>query len=253
MDYLIRGAKRRLLQMHYEANMGHIGGNLSCLDALMVLHHAVMGPDDLCILSKGHAAGALYITLWSRGQLSEDQLREFHKDGSRLAGHPVGGWHPGIRFGTGSLGHGQNLAAGTALARRLAGHPGRVFCLMSDGEWQEGSAWEGLVFIAHHGLANLTLLVDQNGLQGFGRTGEVASMRELAPRIAAFGVETVEVDGHDPVALEQALRPAAPRPRVVVLRTVKGHGVSFMEDRMEWHYRPMDQALYAQAMAELGE
>jgi transketolase len=252
MKERILEARRRLLRMHFEAKVGHLGGNLSCLDALMVLHHRILGPEDLFILSKGHSAGALYVTLWSLGRLKDEDLGTFHQDGTRLSGHPVAGWHPGIRFGTGSLGHGQGLAAGSALGRRLRSAPGRVYCLMSDGEWQEGSAWEALIFSVHQRLDNLTLLVDGNGLQGFGSTEEIASVRDLAPRFAAFGAEAVVVDGHDPAALEAALAaPPSGRPRVLVLRTVKGRGVSFMEDRMEWHYKALDQALFDRAMEEL--
>jgi transketolase len=249
---LIRRAKARLLRMHYESRIGHIGGELSCLDALLVLHHEVLGPDDLFILSKGHAAGALYVTLWSIGELSDDQLTQFHGDGTKLAGHPAAAWHGRIRFTTGSLGHGMGLAAGTALSRKLQGRPGRVFCLMSDGEWQEGSVWEGLIFAAHRRLDNLTVLIDENGLQGFGTTGDVASLGDLAGRIAPFDVDIEPVAGHDPAALAAALAKTASRPRFLVLKTVKGQGVSFMENRMEWHYLQLDTDLYRAALKELG-
>lgn len=251
-DAQLQRTRLRLLQMHYEAKMGHIGGNLSCLDALMVLHHQVLGPDDLFILSKGHAAGALYATLWSLGRLDDAQLKTFHQDGTHLAGHPAAGWHPSIRFATGSLGHGPSLAAGSALARRLEGRPGRVLCLCSDGEWQEGSVWESLIFSAHHRLGALTLIIDGNGLQGFGSVREVAGLEDLPGRLAAFGVELERVPGHDAPALRAALAKASERPRVLWLETVKGHGVSYMEGRMEWHYLPMDAEQYARARKELG-
>lgn len=248
----IRAARRRLLRMHFEAKVGHLGGNLSCLDALMVLHHQVMGPDDLFVLSKGHSAGALYITLWSKGSVTDEQLAQFHRDGTRMAGHPAAGWHPGIRFATGSLGHGLSLANGHALGRKLRGLPGRTFCLMSDGEWQEGSNWEALIFAAHQGLQGLCVLVDANGLQGFGSTAEVAGMQDLAPRLRAFGVAVQELDGHDPQALLQALQATEPGPKVLLLRTVKGKGVPFMEGRMEWHYLPLDEDSYRKALEGLG-
>jgi transketolase len=238
--------------MHYEAKVGHIGGNLSCLDALMVLHHQVLGPDDLFILSKGHAAGALYATLWSLGRLDDAQLKTFHQDGSLLAGHPAAGWHPSIRFATGSLGHGPSLAAGTALSRRLRGLPGRVYCLCSDGEWQEGSVWEALIFSAHQRLDALCILVDGNGLQGFGSTREVAGLDELPARLDAFGVDLERLPGHDVAALRDALRRRSERPRVLWLDTVKGHGVGYMENRLEWHYLPMNEEQYQQARRELG-
>jgi transketolase len=248
---LIRRAKARLLRMHFEANIAHLGGNLSCLDALMVLHHEILGPQDVFVLSKGHSAGALYIALWSKGSITDEALTRFHKDGSKLAGHPAANWNPGIRFSTGSLGHGLGLAAGTALSRRLSGRAGRVYCLMSDGEWQEGSVWESLIFIAHQKLDNLTVLIDMNGLQGFGSTKEVASMQDLAPRIRPFLVDVETLDGHDPEALAKALSAPSSRPRFLLLNTVKGHGVSFMEHRMEWHYLPLDASTYQAALTEL--
>ena len=162
--------------MHFESGVGHIGGNLSALDLLLTLHHRVMAGDDQFILSKGHAAGALYVTLWSLGLLAEEQLATFHKDGTKLGGHPVPHGIPEIPFAVGSLGHGLGLAAGLALGKNLRGQPGRVFCLLSDGEWNEGSNWESLMFIAHHRLREVVLLVDLNGMQGFGATAEVANL-----------------------------------------------------------------------------
>jgi transketolase len=237
--------------MHYDAGVGHIGGNLSALDAMLVLHHDVMGDDDTFILSKGHAAGALYVTLWTTGELDEEALASFHGDASRLSGHPTAGWTPGISFATGSLGHGLPVSAGIALARRLEGRPGRVFCLCSDGEWQEGSNWEALIFARHQRLDSLVLLVDVNGLQGFGSTEEVGGIANLRERLQAFGFATSECDGHDPAAIARELASPASEPRAVLLKTVKGKGVSFMEGRLEWHYLPLDAELYARACAEL--
>jgi transketolase len=250
-DELARRARLRLLRMHREAGVGHIGGNLSALDAMLVLHHRVMGADDTFILSKGHAAGALYVTLWTTGEIDDQVLTQFHADGSMLAGHPVARWTPGIPFATGSLGHGLPVSAGVALARRLEGRSGRVFCLCSDGEWQEGSNWEALIFASHQRLASLVLLVDQNGLQGFGSTDEVGGIANLRERFEAFGIAVTECDGHDAAELESALAADTPGPRAVVLHTVKGKGVSFMEDRLEWHYLPLDDELYARAIAEI--
>lgn len=243
-------ARLRLLRMHYESQIGHIGGNLSCLDAMLLLHLRVLGADDRFVLSKGHSAGALYIALWAAGKLDEAELLTFHKDGTQLAGHPCAGWSPDIAFSTGSLGHGLSLAAGLALSKRMLGQPGRVYCLMSDGEWQEGSTWEALIFAAHHKLGNLTALIDLNGLQGFGDTQSVASMGALARRLRAFDVDVREADGHDLASLDAALAAPPDRPSVVVMRTVKGHGVSFMENRMEWHYLPLTAELYEQAVKE---
>lgn len=248
---LVRRGRRRLLALHHLRRVGHLGGNLSCLDALLALFHRVLGPDDTFLLSKGHGAGALYVALWSAGRLTDAELETFHADGTRLPGHPPSAGLPGVPFGTGSLGHGPSLAAGLALGRRLAGRPGRVFCLTSDGEWQEGSTWEALAFVHHHRLATVELLVDVNGLQGLGSTREIASMDELGPRLEAFGVEVVRIDGHDPGAVVAALATPSPRPRAVLLRTVKGRGVARLEGRFESQYLPLTDADLAAALARL--
>lgn len=156
--------------MHFEARVGHIGGNLSSLDAMLVVFHEFLSDLDSFVLSKGHSAGALYTALWSVGRLTDADLDSFHREGTLLAGHPPASGLPDIPFATGSLGHGLSLAAGTALAWKLQDKSGRVFCLTSDGEWQEGSTWEALIFASHHKLDNLTVLIDHNGLQGFGRS-----------------------------------------------------------------------------------
>jgi transketolase len=247
----LKQARLRLLTMHFGSGVGHIGGNLSSLDALMVLFHYFKGPRDEILLSKGHSAGALYVALQSTGAFEESELKTFHEDGTRLAGHPPPKGLPGVPFATGSLGHGLSLAAGLALGKRLTENSGRVFCLTSDGEWQEGSTWEALIFSAHQKLKNLTVLIDANGLQGFGTTGETASLPDLAPKIRPFDVELVEIDGHDVCAIYEACQTTGEKPKVIVLKTVKGKGVSFMENKMEWHYLPLTKTLYHQAIAEV--
>ncbi len=246
----VREARARLLQMHYKSGVGHIGGNLSCLDALMVLHHQTLTPDDRFVLSKGHSAGALYIALWSLGRIADHELDTFHKDGTRLSGHPSPNHLPDIPFATGSLGHGLSLASGLALAKQIKGDAGRVYCLTSDGEWQEGSTWEALIFAAHRRLP-LTLLVDANGLQGFGTTAQVAGMASLTAKLTAFGIPVTEIDGHDLDALTVSLSLAWDGVQALVLRTRKGRGVSFMEGQMDWHYRPLSEAQYEQALQEV--
>jgi transketolase len=237
--------------MHYESGVGHIGGNLSCLDLMLVLYHQVLGPDDLFLLSKGHSAGALYVTLWTLGTLSDEDLRTFHQDCTILSGHPPVSGIDACPFATGSLGHGLSLAAGLSLAKRLRSKRGRVICLTSDAEWNEGSCWEALIFARHHHLANLTVLVDLNGLQGFGTTREVADLEPLASKFLAFGVPTQEIDGHDEMAIRDAIDTDRQELAVVVARTRKGCGVSFMEDRMEWHYLPLTETQYMQAVKEV--
>ncbi len=243
-------ARRRLVDMHYRAKAGHIGGNLSCLDAMMLIHHEYLGPDDRFILSKGHSAGALYVTLWSLGRLTDSDLNRFHQDDTLLAGHPPARGIPEVRFATGSLGHGLSLAAGLALAAKLQGANRRVFCLTSDGEWQEGSTLEAAIFSAHHGFDNLTILVDHNGLQGFGSTDAVASMNPLHERLSGFGLEIRNCDGHDLGSMRAALAPGRNRPVIVMLSTIKGRGVPEVADTVESHYLPLTPEQYAGAMAE---
>lgn len=246
-----KAARRRLVQMHFESGVGHIGGNLSCLDALLVTFHDFLGPNDHFVLSKGHAAGALYTTLWTLGLLTDDDLKTFHRDDTLLAGHPPARGIPRIGFATGSLGHGTSLAAGTALACRLKDVDAKVACLTSDGEWQEGSTWEGIAFAARHVLSNLTVMIDQNGLQGFGTTAEVCGTSSLAERVGCLDVDVLHVAGHDHPAIAAALEQRSDRTKVIILHTVKGHGVSFMEDRMEWHYLPLSSEQFVQAQEEL--
>jgi transketolase len=250
MPEIAEKARARLLRMHYESKVGHIGGNLSALNAMLHLYTQVLTDDDVFVLSKGHSAGALYITLWATGEISDDELTSFHRDGTRLAGHPVAHSHQRIAFSTGSLGHGLGLASGVAFGKKLRRAPGRAFCLLSDGECEEGSTWEAMLFARHQALSNLVVLVDRNGLQGFGNTTEIASLEPLDQKIRGFGLEVEEIDGHDPATLDAALGRRAAGPKVILLRTIKGRGVSFMENRMEWHYLPLSEQQYAQAMSE---
>jgi transketolase len=247
----LRRVRRRLVEMHFRARAGHLGGNLSAIDAMLLVHHELMGPNDRFVLSKGHSAGAYYATLWSLGRLTDDDLATFHQDGTRLAGHPPAKGIPDILFATGSLGHGLSLAAGLALAARLKGEQRRVFCFTSDGEWQEGSTLEAMIFAAHQKLSNLTVLVDHNRLQGFGGTDEVASMDPLGTRLSGFDLDIRTADGHDLGEMRRVLAEPSNRTTVAILNTRKGNGLSFFENRMESHYLPLSEAQFAQAMTEL--
>lgn len=250
-DTLLKAAKLRLLKLHYDSNIGHLGGDISCLDALMTLGHLVQKPDDRFVLSKGHSAGALYVTLWSLGKLKESDLETFAKDNTLLPAHPSGTGIPGLLFPTGSLGHGPSLAAGLALAAKQQNSGRQVYCLSSDGEWQEGSCWEALAFAVHHQLHNLTILLDQNGLQGFGKTEEIISCGDLTPRISSFGAHVQHIDGHDWAAIKRALEnKSSQKPNFVILDTVKGKGLSF-EGKMESHYLPLTEEEYHHACSQI--
>jgi transketolase len=237
--------------MHFESRVGHIGGNLSCFDAIMVLFHQIMKPEDSFILSKGHAAGALYIAQWSKGIIEDSELLTFHKNDSKLAGHPIGGMIQGTTFSTGSLGHGFGLAAGIALSKKHKKKSSRVFCLCSDGEWQEGSTWEALFFAAHQKINNLTILVDVNGLQGFGHIKDISSTILLNEKLSTFPLEVLTVDGHNLDALKATLSLPQEQTRIVLMNTVKGKGVTFMENQMAWHYLPLNEEQYKQAVIEI--
>ena len=247
----VNTARKRLIQMHYESGVGHIGGNLSCLKALLIIFHEFLNPLDKFILSKGHSAGALYIALWSVGKLADEDLKLFHKDHTLLAGHPPANGIQDIPFATGSLGHGFSLAAGVALGFKLQAEESRVFCLTSDGEWQEGSTWEALIFAAHNQLSNLTVLVDHNELQGFGTTNDVASMAPLWEKLKGFDIDLVVIDGHDINQIRSELNRNEGKLKLIIMRTIKGHGLSFMENKMEWHYLPLSEVQYKSAIQEL--
>ena len=244
-------ARKRLLKMHFESGVGHIGGNLSALDALLIIFNEYLNNNDQFILSKGHSAGALYVALWSIGKLTDDDLSQFHKNNTLLAGHPPAKGIADIPFATGSLGHGLSLSAGAALGFKLRGTDARVVCLTSDGEWQEGSTWEALIFACHHKLSNLTVLVDHNNLQGFGTTASVASMSPLWDRLQGFEVDLHVIDGHDANAIRGALEREQNNFRIIILQTIKGRGISFMENRLDWHYRPLSHEQYFSAIKEV--
>jgi transketolase len=255
------GAIRRIiLEQSKRANVGHIGSALSIADLIATLYGRILripspaDPErDRFVLSKGHAALALYGALHLRGWLTRAELDTFCGEGSRLGVHPEHGL-PGVDFATGSLGHGLSMGAGAALAARLSGSSRRVFVLVSDAECNEGSLWEAVMFAAHHRLANLTAIVDDNGQQALGYTRQVLDLSPLGARWRAFGWDVHEVDGHDQAAIERALAgmpAAAAAPRAVIARTVFGKGVSYMERQIKWHYWPMSDAEYAQALSEM--
>jgi transketolase len=251
----IINAKKRLLKMHYESGVGHIGGNLSVLECLLVLF-AEFKENNEIILSKGHGAGALYIALWHCNFLAEGDLKKFHADDTTLPGHPPTNGKNPVPFGTGSLGHGLSLAAGTALAFKLKkinneAQVSRCFCVTSDGEWQEGSTWEALIFAQHHKLSNLTIFIDHNNLQGFGSTDEVASMSPLWDKFSGFNVTISIIDGHSHQEIRAAVHKETKNVHIVCMKTVKGNGITFMENKMEWHYLPLDQKKYEAAIKEL--
>lgn len=248
-------ARRTVIEAAIAAGTCHIGSALSIVDVLAVLYADVVpqGPGDghRFLLSKGHAASALYATLAHAGVLdAHEVVAGYCADGGEYAGHPERGV-AGIGMTGGSLGHGPAIAIGTALADRHAGTGRRTYCLVGDGEMNEGSVWEAVALAGHLALDNLTLIVDANGLQGLGRTSAVLDLDPLGPKLEAFGWRASDVPGHDHEALAAALRAPGAGPAAVVARTTKGHGVSFMEDELMWHYKPLREDDRARVMAEL--
>lgn len=253
INRIVLRAKLRLLEMHFNSKSGHLGGNMSCLEAIITLHHLVMDEHDRFILSKGHSAGALYVTLWSKGKLDDASLDTFAMNGTKLPGHPSGSGIPDLLFSTGSLGHGPSLAAGIALGLKSKGESHRVYCLCSDGEWQEGSCWEALAFAVHHQLGNLTILIDDNKLQGFGVTAAIQSGPALKSKITSFGANVRCVNGHDCCSIEQSLKfRDKKRPTVIILDTIKGNGLE-NENTIEAHYLPLTPKQYATARSKLAK
>ncbi|HVN76752.1 MAG TPA: transketolase [Thermoanaerobaculaceae bacterium] len=255
-----RAIRRIVLEQSNRAHVGHIGSALSVADILASLYGSVLrvkAPDDpdrdRFLLSKGHAALALYAALHLRGWVGRAELDSYCGDGTLLGVHPEHSL-AGVDFSTGSLGLGLSFAAGAALGARLAGSPRRAFALLSDAECNEGSTWEAAMFAAHHRLANLFALVDENGQQALGYTRDVLDLSPLEARWEAFGWDVVGVDGNDAAAVTRAIAGAdsrGERPHAVVCHTVFGKGVSFMERKVKWHYSPMSAEEYERAMREI--
>jgi transketolase len=253
--------KKIILEQSKRANVGHIGPALSIADLMAVLYERVLhvpSPEDpqrdRFILSKGHAALALYAALYLKGWISLADLNTYCGEGTLLGVHPEYEL-PGIDFATGSLGLGLSFGVGAALAARMQGSPRRVFVLVSDAECNEGSLWEAVMSAAHFKLSNLIAIVDLNGQQALGYTDQVLNLSPLSARWQAFGWDTHEVDGHNYADLADkfnALDFDGNQPHVLIAHTVSGKGVSFMEHQVKWHYWPMSDQEYRQALSEIG-
>ncbi len=247
----------------FHAKSGHPGGSLSAADIFTYLYFNELNIDpknpkapdrDRFVLSKGHCAPGLYATLAQRGFFSPDELKKLRHIGAMLQGHPDMKGTPGVDMSTGSLGQGISAAAGMALAAKMDGASYRIYALLGDGEIQEGQVWEAAMFAAHHGLDNLCLIVDCNGLQIDGDVEKVAGVAPLDEKFQSFGFQVLTADGHDFNSLEAAFAAAkscVDKPSVILAKTVKGKGVSFMENQAGWHGKAPNQEQYEQAMAEL--
>lgn len=254
-----RKFRKDILDISYHGKIGHLGSAFSIIDILTVLYYDVLNINsknalhpkrDRFILSKGHAASALYVVLSDLGFFSKEKLWTFCRNGGVLGVHPD--YHPqyGIELSTGSLGHGLSVGAGMAL-----GLPNiRVFVLISDAELNEGSVWEAVMFAAHHRLDNLTVIIDDNRLQAFGRTKDVINMRSLKRKWESFKWGVTLIDGHSIKDLRNVfnnLPIISGKPNVIIAKTIIGKGISFMEDRMDWHYWSLSEYFYKKALKEI--
>jgi|WetSurMetagenome_2_1015567.scaffolds.fasta_scaffold36031_2 transketolase len=256
--------RKTILQIIYSAQAGHTGGSLSCIDILNVLYNHVMNitPEnfplvdrDHYIHSKGHSVEALYAVLKDRGFFTQEELDSVEKYGSDFIGHPTRNV-PGVEQNTGALGHGLSFSVGMALAAKKDGRSNRVFTIMGDGELTEGSIWEASASAAHYHLDNLVAIIDRNTLQISGRTKNVMDMEPLEGKFSAFGYAVRKVDGNNIsqlVGLLNSLPFEQGKPSLVLAHTIKGKGISYMEDDVKWHHRVPTDTEYATALQELAE
>lgn len=256
--HILSGQLRlKILEMYYSANAGHIGCSLSCIDILIAVLFLHKEENDTFILSKGHAAASLYASLNCLDEISDEILSTYYKEGTRLPAHPGAGHFKGIPFATGSLGHGFPIGSGIAHAARLAQEGSYAYVVMSDGETNEGTSWEAAHYAIQNKLDNLIVIVDRNGLQGFGFTNDVLGVTADPEKWRAIGMEVAEVDGHDVKALYETIDTLKKRkngiPKMIIASTVKGKGVSYMENKMEWHYLPMSPTQYEEAVRNVSE
>ncbi len=254
--------RRSAIQMIYDARQGHPGGDLSATDILCALYFDVMkydsanpdAPDrDRFILSKGHATGAFYSVLAAAGYFPQEDLKTYLQPMSKLNGHPNRTYLPGVETNTGPLGHGFPVGVGIAIGGQIDGAGFHVYVLTGDGELQEGSMWEAAMTAGHRRLSNLTVIVDRNGLQQGAPTEDTIALEPLADKWRAFGWDVAEVEGHDARALITTLiQPRAGKPLCIIARTIKGKGISYMQDKAAWHHGVPNAEQYALAMEELG-
>ena len=247
----------------HAAKAGHPGGSLSAADLFTYLYQKELNVDpanpkmptrDRFVLSKGHTAPSLYAALALRGFFPMEDMLTLRKIGSHLQGHPNMNMTPGVDMSTGSLGQGISAACGMALSAKVQGNPCRVYTLLGDGEIQEGQVWEAMMFAAHYNLDNLCVIIDNNGLQIDGNIADVMSPYPILDKLSAFGFEAVEIDGHDFEQMEAAFaqaRTVQGKPFAIVMKTVKGKGVSYMENNAGWHGKAPNDAEFEIAMAEL--
>jgi len=257
---LAKKIRLHVLDMTYRANSSHIGPCLSIVEILVVLYTKILNINpknvqdnkrDKFILSKAHGSAALYSILAELGFFPIDYLKKFYVNDGILPGHLDKEAVPGIEFSLGALGHGLPVSVGMAIANRHDNNPGKIFVLLGDGECDEGSVWEAVMLASHLKLSNLTVIIDYNKIQNFGRTNEIINQEPIGQRWRSFGWEVYEIDGHNFDELITAFTKKQLLPKVIIAHTVKGKGISFMEDRLEWHYKSPNLEQYKLAIKEV--
>ncbi|TAM36239.1 transketolase [bacterium] len=261
---IAKSARSRLIKMHAASGASHIASSLSVTDILVALYFNILrvSPEkpkdknrDRLILSKGHAASALFTCLAARGFFPQTLLEEYCIDGGRLPGHASINCVPGLEVSTGSLGHGLSIGVGMALAAKYDREKYRVFVVLSDGECQEGAVWEAAMFAGHHKLDNIIAIIDYNKMQALGKSKEILNLEPLAKKWQSFGWAVKETGGHDIEAIIKTLKKvpfAKNKPSVLIAHTTKGKGVSFMENKLLWHYKSPDREQAESALGEIG-
>ena len=248
-----RNMRINILKMIQRSGASHIASAFSCTDIIAVLYNDILRQEkDIFVLSKGHAGSAVYAALYEKGILSKEEIGNYYLDGSNLSGHISHKGVKGVEFSTGSLGHGICAACGMALAEKLDGKDSHVYVLVGDGECEEGSVWETALFANHHKLDNFTVIVDKNNFQAITTCEETISLGDIASKFQAFDWQTVSADGHNYSDITRALKIRKEgKPVCIIANTVKGKGVSFMENNILWHYRDPQNEFYMNALAEL--
>ncbi len=240
--------RKNILELSFEAQSAHVGSSLSCVEILDVIFHLMkeekQRESSKVILSKGHAAMALYATAMEYGYLDRSHKKSYLKDGTTIWGHPsVSTSHEFIHWSTGSLGHGLPVACGIAYANKVAQKNMSIYVVLSDGELNEGSNWEAFLFAAHHKLKNIVVVIDYNKIQSFGRCEDVINLEPLSDKLKAFNWEVEQVDGHNSDEILKAIMTPADKPKVVIAHTTKGKGIEEFEDTIESHYKPINEQI----------
>jgi transketolase len=258
MKKLTTNIKTNILHIANLAGSPHIGSALSCTDIIATLYFDILNLEDyeqrdLFILSKAHSAMALYATLHEKGLLSKEDMEGYYQNDGTLPAHTDRQTNPYIEISAGSLGHGLPIACGMAHALKLQESKRKVYVLMGDGESQEGSVWEAAMLAPHLELNNLTVFIDRNNLQGYGRASEILSYEPIDKKFEAFNWEVLRIDGHNPNAIKEAVDFKTNKPKMIICDTIKGKGVSFMEDELVWHYYIVTDEIKQKAIKELEE